>query len=408
MSPNTILQINKFHYMRGGAERYYFNLSELLERYGHRVVHFSMQDPKNIPSEFSQYFVSKMDISRVSFSLAGVRKAMRLLYSFESKSKIEQIIKDTKPDIAHIHNIYHQISPSILPVLKKFKIPVVMSLHDYKLISPNYQFLCNGKICEHKNSYSKEIFHKTVKNSYVASALCALEMKVHIFFDVYKRNIDLFLAPSEFIKNKFVEYGFDSDKIKVLPYALEIESYRDISPVNGPRYIVYFGRLSKEKGIDILLNAIKNIKNDVKLKIAGEGPMLEQLKLKIKNESIQNIEFVDFKSGDELKNIIAGSLFVVVPSIWYENSPLAIYEAMALGKAVIGSRIGGIPELVKENITGLLFEAGNSQELATKINYLLDNEEILIKMGKEAKEIAVEKFGYDEHYKQINAIYSQL
>lgn len=408
--PQTILQVNKFHYIRGGAERYYFNVSDLLKEKGHKVVHFSMKDDKNEASEFSRYFIKNINISQPSFSWGGFKKAFKIIYSFESKKNITRLIKDTKPNIAHIHNVYHQISPSILPVLKKYNIPVVMSLHDYKLISPNYKFLCEERICEHKGNYYQEILHKSVKDSYAASALCVLEARIHRWLNIYNANIDLFLAPSEFIKNKFIEYGFNEDKIKVLPYALNIRDYGNQNTNKlkaSEKYILYFGRLSKEKGIGVLIEAMKNVRNRITLKIVGEGPLLETIQSRVKKESISNIEFIGFQSGDALKKIIRESALVVVPSIWYENSPLVIYEAMALGKVVVGSRIGGIAELIKENKTGLLFDPNEYRELATKIDYLLDNEDILLKMEEESKN-ASEQFGFDAHYDEIMKIYSEL
>lgn len=408
MSLKTILQINKYHYRRAGAESYYFDLSDLLRSKGHRVVNFSMKHKENVPSEFSNYFVSNVDISKTQFDLTGLKKAARIIYSFEAKDKIEKLIKDTKPDIAHIHNIYHQISPSILPVLKKRGIPVVMSIHDFKLLSPNYSFLCNGEVCEHRHSYYKEVLHKSIKDSYIASAWCALEAYVHNFLKIYKNNIDLFLAPCEFMKNKFIEYGFDENKIKVLPYTLDLEKYQDLSlPPNSEKYILYLGRLSVEKGIGVLIEAMKKVKGNIKLKIMGDGSMLKSLKLKVKNEKLPNIEFTGFKEGDELKRITAGSLFVVLPVIRYENSPLVIYESMALGKPVIGSRMGGIPELIQDGMTGLLFEAGNADELAGKINFLLNDEEKIKQMSERAKN-ASKKFGFEEHYRKIMDIYSSI
>lgn len=404
----TILQINKFHYIRGGAERYYFNLSDLLEKKGHQVVHFSTQSEKNIASEFNPYFVNSMDISHPHFGISGLRKAFKIIYSFESKRKLEALVKKTRPDVAHVHNIYHHLSPSILPVLKKYHIPVVMSLHDYKLISPNYQFLCNEKVCEHHGSYYREMAHRSIKNSYTASALCVLEAALHDAWGIYENTVDLFLAPSEFLKNKFVEYGFREDRIKVLPYTLDLNEYNGQYPVSGKeKYILFFGRLSKEKGVRVLIDAMKIVKNGVKLKIVGEGPLLESLRLKIKKEKISNVEFLGFQTGDELKRIIAGSAAVVVPSIWYENSPLVIYEAMALGKVIIGSRIGGIPELVDEGKTGLLFDAGDYRELATKIDYIWENDEGSAKLGEEAKRASA-KFDFETHYGKIKEIYSSL
>lgn len=407
LNPHTILQINKYHYIRRGAERYYFNVSELLREKGHRVVHFSMHDSRNLPSEYAKYFVSSMDISKTHFNFSGLRKALRMVYSRESKKNIEALLHDTKPQVAHIHNIYHQLSPSILSMLKKYHIPVVMSLHDYKLITPNYTFLCQEKICEHTHWY-QGITHRSVKDSYIASAWCELEKFIHDRWGIYNKVVDVFLAPSEFIKNKFIEYGFDERKIKVLPYALNLQEYSsdlsDIAYPTNPAYILYFGSLSKEKGVGVLLDAMTEVKNNITLKIVGEGPLLDILKTKVKDRKIPHVEFLGYLSGDALREVVNKSMAIIVPSVWYENSPLVIYEAMALGKPIIGSRIGGIPELVKENVTGLLFEAGNSYELASKIDYITQNKDMVKQMGNAARTESL-KFGFDTHYEEIMEVY---
>lgn len=402
--PNTILQINKYHYIRRGAERYYFNLSDLLRERGHQVVHFSMHDQRNLPSEYAKYFVSNMDIFKTHFNLSGLRKALRMVYSRESKKNIEALLRDTKPRVAHIHNIYHQLSPSVLSALRKYHIPAVMSLHDYKLITPNYTFLCKEKICEHRHWY-QGITHRSVKDSYVASAWCELEKFIHDRWGIYHNAIDLFLAPSEFIKNKFIEYGFNEQKIKVLPYTLNLKEYSEARSPSD--YILYFGSLSKEKGIEVLLDAMTEVKNSVTLKIVGEGPLENALKAKVKKRKMSQIEFLGYLAGDALREMANKSMCVIVPSVWYENSPLVIYEAMALGKPVIGSRIGGIPELVKENVTGLLFEAGNSYELASKIDYLIQNKDMIEQMGRAAKAESL-RFGFDTHYEEIMEVYRNV
>ncbi len=215
-----ILFVNKFYYLKGGAERYYFDLKNLFEREGHKVIPFSMEDKKNFKSDYSKYFVSNVELEKPGFSLKDLKTAGRIIYSFEAKKKIEELIKKEKPEIAHINNIYHQISPSILTVLKKYKIPMVQTLHDYKLICPIYILYSKGGICERckKYRYYHCTFRKCTKNSRGASLINTKEMYWHKFLKIYENNIDLFISPSNFLRNKILEWGMiKPKKIIVLP-----------------------------------------------------------------------------------------------------------------------------------------------------------------------------------------------
>lgn len=402
-----ILQINKFHYPKAGADRYYFDLSQLLEKNGHQVIHFAMQDEKNVESPYSKYFVSQVDFSKVRLNKEGLRVAGRMLYSFEAKRKIEELIRDTKPDIAHIHNIYHQLSPSILPVLKKHGIPIVMTAHDYKLISPNYSMYHDGKICEHSKIYRfwNTVIRRCVKSSYLASLLSALEMGLHKLIGIYEKNINAIIVPSKFMRDKFIEYGQDEDKIKYIRYSIEAKKF---NPGEIGDYLVFFGRLSEEKGIGVLLEAVKLVP-EAKLKIVGSGPLEEKLKDQVKNLFMEKqVEFLGYKKGGELWDIVGNSLAVVLPSEWYENAPVSILEALALARPVLGSNIGGIPELIKEGETGLLFEPANSRDLAGKIKWAYENQNQVAAMGRRARQWAEEEFRPEEHYKKIMEVYQGL
>jgi glycosyltransferase involved in cell wall biosynthesis len=437
-----ILQANKYYYLKGGAERHLFDLKELLEENGHRIIPFAMQDDKNINSSYSKYFVSNINLEKSSFSLEGLRAAGRIIYSFEARSNIEKLIKEEKPDIAHIHNIYHQISPSILTPLKKAGIPIIMTVHDFKLMCPNYIFYTQGKICERckKHRYYNCVLHKCVKNSYVASKVNMLEMYLHSFLKIYKNNIDLYISPSQFVKEKLVEFGFDSNKIEVLPHFLNSDisnpyaksnnnKFKDFTeniknhilpnnknlPQNSEQiissddYILYFGRLSKEKGIKTLLKAIEKIKNkQIKLKLAGSGPQEKELKDYVAKNNLQGrIKFLGFLDGEKLSDTIHNSLFTVMPSVFYETFGLSVLESYNYGKSVIASNIGALPELVQEGKTGLLFESGNSNDLAQKIDNMLQNKENIMTMGKNGKEFS-KKFNKEDYYNKLEKIYKRL
>ncbi len=400
----NILQINKFYYEQGGTERYFFALKKLLEENGHSVIPFAMQSDKNLKSKYSKYFVSKIQTQPSLNVWQDLRTVFRFWWSKEAQRKIQKLINTEKIDIAHIHNIYHQISPSILSVLKKNKIPVVMTVHDYSLISKNY------------NLYQSK---KTNKNfvQYVILKIEDLIRTVEMFWHhkilkVYKKNIDVFIAPSEFVKKKLIQGGFDKKKIKIIPHFVStnpsvLRKAQDTSPSQGEdnsKYILYFGRLSEEKGIQILIQAMQDLP-DIKLKIAGQGYYKKKLETRNKKLGNKNVEFLGFKNQKELQKIILDSQFVVMPSIAPEVFGLSALEAMALGKCVIASRTGALAELIEEN---LLFESGNVKELVKKIKFLTKNENYAKIRGQENEKLVKSKYGKKEHFKRIFNVYSKF
>lgn len=397
-----ILFANKYFYRKGGAEYVFFDSAKLLENKGHKIIFFSMHHPKNLTSAYNDYFVSLIDYEKGGIK-NKVDVSVKLLYSFEAKRKMEALIKKEKPDVAHLHNIYHQISPSIIHTLKKYHIPIVMTLHDYKITCASYHMLANGRICEacKDGKYYQCFLKRCVKESIVKSLLNTAEMYLHHkLLHIYDL-VDIFISPSMFLKNKAEEMGFKG-KIMYLPNFVNLQDY-------DPQYnwrensIVYFGRLSKEKGLDTLIEAMEGL--NIKLKVIGEGPIKERLESRVRSLELKNIEFLGYKSGEELKNEIRKSMFAILPSEWYENNPRAIIEGPALGKPVIGARIGGIPELVKDNETGLTFEAGNSEDLMAKMIHLSKNTAEIEKMGLNARRKVEEEFSTEIHYKKLTNIY---
>jgi glycosyltransferase involved in cell wall biosynthesis len=401
-----ILQVNKFHYARGGADKYYLRLGAALEKAGHEVAYFSMQHPKNETTPYAKYFVS-----RLSFNEGGLKDKLktpgRMIYSLEAKRKFKKLLNDFKPDIIHIHNIYHQISPSILSVAKQAGIPVIMHVHDYKLICPNYQLFAHGEICEacKPHKYCKCVQKKCFKDSRTKSFLAALEMFIHhSVLKIYKRNITEFITPSAFMRTKLVEWGWRLDKIKVIinPFDAELNLAPDGKVPSLENYLLYFGRLSEEKGLKILIEAAAI--TGAKLKFVGDGPQKIELDTLAKKINA-NLEFLGFKSGEELKNIILKAKAVVIPSIWLENMPLSLLEALNLGKVVVASKIGGIPEIIKDGDNGLLFIPGDIKDLARRINDLSDLD--LVKIGERARE-SVKNLNEAENLRQVETLYQEL
>lgn len=416
-----ILQVNKFHYPRGGADKYYLDLSLSLEKAGHEVANFSMHHPKNLESSWSKYWLTRVSFNENLGLLAKLKIIGRVIYSLEAKRKFKKIVKDFRPDIIHIHNIYHHISPSILSVSRRFKIPVVMHLHDYKLICPNHTLFVKGKNCDscRGHKYFNCVKKRCLKNSFFASFLVALEMYIHHrILKIYQKNISLFIAPSEHMKKICLYFGWDKiakDKFLVVynSYSQELivtqkslnnqESVSFENSLNSQEnYLLYFGRLGEEKGIDVLLNAISRTAE--KLKIVGSGE--EGAKLKLKVESLKlRVEFLGYKSGEELRLLISGAKAIVMPSIWQENMPLSLLEAMSLGKTVIASKIGGFPEIIEDGLSGFLFEPGNFRDLASKINALKNYDLNLI--GAKAK-ARVRDLSPENNLKEVLEIYKTL
>lgn len=401
-----ILLANKFFYLKGGAEVSFFETAKLLESKGHKVIFFSMQHPKNFPSIYEKFFVSNVDYEKSALK-DKIDASLKLLYSFEAKRKIKDLIKREKPDVAYLNNIHHQISPSILGAFKQFNIPVVLALRDYKMVCASYSMLADWKICEAcKNKKYYYCFLKAcVKDSKAMSFINTIEMYLHHkILHIYDL-VDVFISPSEFLKSKVEEMGFKG-KIIYLPNFVKIEDFK-------PQYnweensIVYFGRLSKEKGLFTLIDAMRDTKGII-LKIIGDGPIRGDMEKKVENENIKNVLFLGYKSGENLRNEIKKSMFTVLPSEWYENNPRSVIEGFALGKSVIGSRIGGIPELVKDGETGLTFEPGNSVDLRSKIEYYTNNPDKVVKMGKNARLFAEKDLNAEEHYRRLMEIYRQV
>ena len=395
-----ILLANKFFFLNGGSERVFFQERDYLLEQGINVIDFSMDDPRNFPSDHSNFFVSSIDYHNSSSIWKRFKQAAKFIHSFEAINNIKRLIHHENIDIAHLHNIYHQLTPSIIALLKKKGAKVVLTLHDGKLICPAYTMLNQGEICTAcHGKYFWRAFFKNCQNSRRQSTLLMIEALLHKWKGSYDF-VDLFIAPSNFMAD-LISQRIPEKKIYVLRNGVDINKF---SPTYGDEgYGLYFGRLSKEKGVETFLKAHKILKNLIPIKIVGTGPIEDKLKL-----SFPMAEFSGYRKGKELKEIIAHSAFVVVPSEGNENCSMVVLEAMAYGKPIIASRIGGIPEQVEDGKTGFLFEMGNVDELADKIMMLAGDAEIRQQMGKAARLKAEQEFSMEDHCNKLMKIYNEL
>jgi len=394
-----ILLINKFLYPKGGEAVYTLNLGELLGERGHKVIYWGMDHPQNPIYPYSDLFVSYHDFNELSGFIEKLKAGINILYSLEAKEKIEKLLKRKRPDIVHLNNIYHQISPSILDIFARHDIPTVMTLHDYKLVCPSYMMMVEGKICEKckEGRYYWCFLKKCTKSSYLKSLLNTFEMYLHHkILHIYDK-VNVFIAPSMFLKSKIEEMGFGG-KLVHLPNFINLDRFEP-SYSWEEKTMVYFGRLSPEKGLFTLLKAVNKLK--VRLKIIGEGPIRRELEKK----AGENVYFLGYMPHRSLKGEIKKAMAVVLPSEWYENYPFSILESFALGKPVIGSAIGGIPELITNGKTGFLFEPGNVEDLADKISQLMKDRKLIKEMGKYAREKVEQKCSPETHYEKLMKIY---
>lgn len=399
-----ILLVNKYFYRKGGAETYFFALAEGLKALGHEVAFFSMKHPNNEPSRWSKYFVSEKDYVGEISAFKKVQEASTLIYSFEAKRKFEALLEEFKPDIIHMNNVHRQLTLSILdaPYLKKHHVPVVYTAHDYILLCPAYTMVNGrGEVCD--ACLDRHFMHATknicVKGSRAKSALATMEAEFLKFHHSYDK-IDLIIAPSKFMKSKLDEGGFAGKTVAMQNFLTDSQMAMGARVANthkfedtkaGARpYFLFFGRLSKEKGILTLVKAFlqaaglakgnDTVRNDDRgtrtlpdvwdLHIVGDGPergAIEQLIASAGQQAASRIHLLGYKSGEKLQREVGNARFTVLSSEWRENMPYSGLESLAAQTPIIGARIGGIPELVEEGKTGVTFESGNTVDLSNSM-----------------------------------------
>jgi glycosyltransferase involved in cell wall biosynthesis len=403
-----VLMVQTFYYRRGGDSTYMLSLSKSLEEMGHEVVPFAMEHPKNLPSPYERFFVREIDfphLLRSSSPKAAWKVATRSIYNGEARRKIAALADEVKPDLAHFHNIHAHLTASIVAPLRARGIPIVWTLHDYRLICPNTSLLSRGRICERciPNRFYNAVFQRCKKGSLPASFIAMLTT----LYDRLERiptRVDRFIAPSDFLKSKLLEGGFDGARIECVPNFIDLAGHAGLPEKN---YFCYVGRLSHEKGLDILIGAVAKL-GAGRLLIVGGGPEEYALKQLAAELGAGRVEFAGYQSGAELRRILAESQFVVLPSRWYENLPFAVMEAFASSKAVVAARIGGIPEMVDDGVNGLLFPPEDADALAACLRRMLDDRGARVGMGRRGREKAERLYGRDTHYARIEKIYREV
>lgn len=387
-----ILLSNKFYYRRGGDCVYTLNLEHLLKTHGHTTSIFTMQHPENLPTVWSKYFPSEIHFSP---GLGMLEAFCRPFGTKEVIRKFNSLINDFKPDIVHLNNIHSQLSPIIAELAHQRGIKVVWTLHDLKLLCPRYDCLRNGQMpCEECfNDKHKVLEYKCMKNSIVASFL-AYKEAVKWNKERLEACTDIFLCPSQFIANKMEQGGFNPNKLKTLCNFIDVKKCKKDNYTKND-YYCFIGRLSHEKGIKTLITVANEL--PYKLIIIGGGP----LEIEMRKLASSNIEFVGFKQWDEIKEIVGKAKFSVIPSECFENNPLSVIEAQCLGTPVLGARIGGIPELIEEGITGMTFASKNVEDLKVKIQKMFASTFNYPEIAQKSQE----KYNAEKYYNELMKIY---
>lgn len=384
-----ILLLHNYYRQRGGEDVVVEAEKRLLEEKGHEVV------------------LVKADNNKIG-GLRTVGTAFSAIYSFSSRKLVSESIRKFLPDIVHVHNFFPLLSPSVLDACKKAEVPVVQTLHNFRLICPGALLFRDGSPCEKCMDMSvpwPAVIYRCYRRSYMQTFALAAMIATHKFFGTWLRLVDAFIALTEFQKKKFVNAGLPEERIYLKPNFI-LDKYVRKNATARKRYALYVGRVSKEKGADRLIEAYIHHGLRFPLKVAGEGPLLPELKEKVKSAGLCNIiEFLGFKSRGEVASLMSECSFIVFPSVCYEGLPITIIEAFAKGAPVLASGIGSMLETVKNGQTGLHFMPGEAGEITKKISWAATHPEEMEQMGKMARLEFDKHYSQDANYVRLLSIY---
>lgn len=403
-----VLHVNKYLHRRGGADAYCLGLADLQRAHGLEVEFFAMTDPSNEPSAYSHWFASHVKLDPPPADPKGrLLAASRLIWNTEAAGAISRVLDDFRPDIVHLHNIYHQLSPSVLRPIRNRGIPSVMTLHDYKLVCPSYLMLDHGRTCDAcvTGGFRQAIRRRCKDDSLAASTLLALESSIHRHLGSYD-SVGLFSCPSNFLRDTIERGGIDPRRLRVLPNFVDVSAaLRKASP-GGP--LLYVGRLSEEKGVDVLLLAARLLSPTTTVRIVGDGPARSKLEAIAANGAGAKVEFAGHVSPDQVRGHLAEASVLVIPSRCHENQPLAALEAFAAGVPVVASEVGGLPELIRPGVDGSLVRPNDHRQLAGVLSSVIEEPDIALAMGRAGRQRVEEEFAPARHLERVHDLYSSL
>ncbi|MDP6528380.1 MAG: glycosyltransferase family 4 protein [Gemmatimonadota bacterium] len=398
----AVLNAGHYYHVRGGSDRYMVSLGELLESKGHTVVPFAVRDPENRESPWTDRFPDPVDVQN-----GGLRDAAQFLYSRPAERALRSILSDTPVDVAHLHIYYGQLTTSILRPLRERGIPIVQTLHDYKLACPVYTMVAGDRICEacRGKSFLPALPRRCNRGSLARTLVSVAESYVSRLKGRC-HELDHFIAPSDFMRRKMIELDLvDPDRITAIPHHVDLPP-REESPAPG-KHILYFGRIESVKGVRTLIEAAGPLR-ECRLVIAGRGGGKAEMESLVERQGWDHIRFVGFQSGEDLERLIRESIATVLPSEWYENYPLAIMESHARSRPVIGAIIGGIPEMIDDGTDGFLFPPGDVEALRDALERATGDLSAAVRMGEAGRRRAEERYDADLHYDRILEVYRRV
>ena len=386
-----ILLANKFYYRRGGDCIYTMNVEKMLKEKGHEVAVFAMQYPENEESEWSKYWPSNM---------SKLKAFTRPFGDGEVRRKFGQLLDDFQPDVVHLNNIHTQLSPVIAKMAHERGIRVVWTLHDTKLVCPCYTCTRDGMWCTECFTDKKAVIRHRCMPGGLPGAIIGYREMMKWNREVLEECTDLFLPPSQFMMDTCVEGGYSPEKFRVLCNFIDVEKVPQIPQISQLKgdYYVYLGRVNEVKGVRTLCKAAAQLNK--KLIVIGDGPISEELRMR-SEESGAPIEFKGQMQWEEFMPILRGARFMVLPAEWSENNPLTVIESQSLGTPVLGARIGGIPELIEEGVSGMTFTSGDVEDLKEKILKMFEHEFDYDAIAKNA----VERYSSEAYYNKLIEYY---
>ncbi len=397
----VILNAGQNYQLRGGSERYQFVLSELLQKKGHRVIPFAARRPKNQATQWSEYFPQG-----VNFEHPSLADLIRFIYSKPAANAIKRLLNDVPIDIAHLHIYYGQLTASILEPLQQAGVPIVQTLHEYKIVCPVYTLVSNGEICQACKGHA--FWHATHKRCNRGSVARSLLSTVESYISKSLgsvRKIDHFITVSHFQREKVIELGIPAEKVTTIHNFIDTDS---IQPNAEPgEYFLYFGRLERLKGLFTLIEAASTLKQ-IPLLIAGEGEARTELEQLIQQNNFKHIHLLGFKQESDLHQLIGNSICTLAPSEWYETFGLTLIESFARGRPVIASNIGGMSEIVSDTIDGFLVPPNNLEVLREKMLWMAKNRSEAVEMGQAGRRKVQAQFNPEIHYEKLMDVYRKV
>ena len=383
-----ILQLHNLYRVGGGEDAVVQRERLLLQQHGHRVIALERSNAET--DDWPAW--------------RRARLVPQTFFSTESYRLVRDICRRERPDVAHVHNVFFLLSPSVYYALDREGVPIVQTCHNFRFLCANALFYIGGEVCERckRGNYTHAVIHRCYHDSRTQSLALAASLAWHRYLGHWWDRIDAFIALSEFSRLKLIEGGLPRDRIFLKSNFLD---HAPAPSFENEDYAVVMGRLHAEKDVQTAVEAFQHLPN-LRLRVLGEGPLLEPLKALAQRLGLRNVEFLGFVRGQERFDILRRAKLLVLPSRCYENFSVSVLEAYVMGKPVVASRIGAIAEMVEDGVTGLLFEPGQPADLAQKIRQLTDAPERVVQMGRAARARFEERFTADINYQQLMDIYA--